>query len=1120
MAGSEIYRVEIPIIVDDKTEEPFRRANERVNKFQRNAEKTNRKMREQMLSLARLQVEPVMKVRDQLTNGVLKADKLIKRLGAEKASPLIEAQDRVSSVVTRINAALKALDKGDVKVLAEMKGPLMDEIVKAKSALAALNKVKSGPVAELRGELFGQLSKVQSQLRNLDRFQAEPKATLRERVAWKAREIRSELHRLTSKAWTVIIHAKDRASGIIRGVLGTLRKVTGLLMLGAGGGIGGLTKLGIDMVVERENITMAFETLLGSAEAARKRVEELTKFAGQTPFSRDDIYESSRILEVFTKGALSTSKGLKLVGDVAAGTKQDYKDVALWIGRLYDAMASGRPVGEMTARLQEMGAISGEQRAKLEQLAKSGKKISQTWPEAEKIFSRFEGQMEKMSHGLGNMLLSTKSFFRENVIYRWGKGVESVVGPLLTKFRNWRNENPEKVKAMGDKIESIAKTGAENVVGFFEKAFGRISEVIQSPEFDNATFGEKVRMLVEAGLGDVITWLEGPGMEMLEKVFLKLGEASFNAYLSGMRTLGEKTIENLKEGNIKGAAVPAGLMWMLGGGALLKGGWSIGKGLFAGGKKVVQSKPVRGLAKGARKALVGEDLLQASKSAGVATQTTARAAKNTTKAAAETAKATKRVVGVSKGVSTQAAKTAGKLGFLKGAGKTLGKVAGRAALPVAIGLEAYDIAKARDKTKATAKAGGGLAGAALGAKGGAALGTMVLPGVGTVIGGVLGGAGGYLAGSFAGGKAVDATRGAGAKPAYAAEGGGASTSQYLEQEVYEPFREYVNRAESWGRNLIGNFMRGRDSAGMSMGGWLNNKVYEPFREYVNRAESWGRNLIGNFMRGRDSKGMSMSGWLNNLLYEPFREHVNRAESWGRNLIGNFMIGRDSAGMSMTGWLNNKVYEPFRTIVNRADPWGRNLIGNFMRGRDSTGMSMSGWLNTKVYLPFRSIVVRAESWGRNMMKNFVKGMRQVSVPAPRVPAPVYSSTPRKTGYIRKHATGGILTRPHIGLVAEAGPESIIPLSARMRNRALKLYEQTGQMLGVRPYEFGGFAGSVPAMVAGGGYGTISIVNNVNVSVSAEGGSDGETPSAREIADEVADEIALKISSIFGNMPLRG
>ena len=60
----------------------------------------------------------------------------------------------------------------------------------------------------------------------------------------------------------------------------------------------------------------------------------------------------------------------------------------------------------------------------------------------------------------------------------------------------------------------------------------------------------------------------------------------------------------------------------------------------------------------------------------------------------------------------------------------------------------------------------------------------------------------------------------------------------------------------------------------------------------------------------------------------------------------------------------------------------------------------------------------------------------------------------------HATGGILTHPHLGLVAEAGPEAIIPLSTRMRARALALYEETGKRLGVRPYADGGFAGVIP------------------------------------------------------------
>ena len=461
------------------------------------------------------------------------------------------------------------------------------------------------------------------------------------------------------------------------------------------------------------------------------------------------------------------------------------------------------------------------------------------------------------------------------------------------------------------------------MVEFFERAWAY--KVIESPEFDNATL-EKRQKAVEAGLEDVITWLEGPGMKKLEEVFLKLGEASVKAYISGMKHLGERAVENLKEGNIKGAAVDVGLLGLLGGGVLAKTAWGVGKtvgrGVLTGGRKVMQTKPMQALATRTRTALFGQDLVQISKSAGTATQATAKAASNTTKVAAQTVKATKQVVGVSKNASqaVKTVKTVSKAGILKG----VSKVAGRAALPLAIGLEAYDIYKSQDKVKATGKAGGGLAGAALGAKGGAALGTMVLPGVGTVIGGLLGGAGGYLAGSFAGGKAVDVARGTGAQPAYAAAGG-ASTRQYLEQEVYEPFREYVNRAESWGRNLIGNFMRGRDSAGMSMRGWLNNLLYEPFREYVNRAESWGRNLIGNFMRGRDSAGMSMTGWLNNKVYEPFRTIVNRAEPWGRNLIGNFMRGRDSAGMSMSGWLNSQVYEPFRSIVNRAESWGRNMM---------------------------------------------------------------------------------------------------------------------------------------------------------------------------------------------------
>lgn len=47
----------------------------------------------------------------------------------------------------------------------------------------------------------------------------------------------------------------------------------------------------------------------------------------------------------------------------------------------------------------------------------------------------------------------------------------------------------------------------------------------------------------------------------------------------------------------------------------------------------------------------------------------------------------------------------------------------------------------------------------------------------------------------------------------------------------------------------------------------------------------------------------------------------------------------------------------------------------------------------------------------------------------------------------HAEGGILSSAHYGLVAEDGPEAIIPLSGGRRSRGIELWEEAGQRLGM-------------------------------------------------------------------------
>jgi len=72
---------------------------------------------------------------------------------------------------------------------------------------------------------------------------------------------------------------------------------------------------------------------------------------------------------------------------------------------------------------------------------------------------------------------------------------------------------------------------------------------------------------------------------------------------------------------------------------------------------------------------------------------------------------------------------------------------------------------------------------------------------------------------------------------------------------------------------------------------------------------------------------------------------------------------------------------------------------------------------------------------------------------------------KVNQVLPYADGGMITRPHLGLVGEAGPEAIIPLSSNRRSRALSLYEDVGRSLGVRPYANGGIINSAKAAFGG-------------------------------------------------------
>jgi hypothetical protein len=98
--------------------------------------------------------------------------------------------------------------------------------------------------------------------------------------------------------------------------------------------------------------------------------------------------------------------------------------------------------------------------------------------------------------------------------------------------------------------------------------------------------------------------------------------------------------------------------------------------------------------------------------------------------------------------------------------------------------------------------------------------------------------------------------------------------------------------------------------------------------------------------------------------------------------------------------------------------------------------------------------------------------------------------------KKHATGGIFSTPHLGLVAEAGPEAIIPLSRS--SNSFSLFQQAGQRLGL-----------------GGGNGSSGHVINIYMDGALQAQVNG-TGDLDEMAEQVATITAQKFREAIANL----
>lgn len=256
---------------------------------------------------------------------------------------------------------------------------------------------------------------------------------------------------------------------------------------------------------------------------------------------------------------------------------------------------------------------------------------------------------------------------------------------------------------------------------------------------------------------------------------------------------------------------------------------------------------------------------------------------------------------------------------------------------------------------------------------------------------------------------------------------------------------------------------------------------------------------------------SLADWFVSSVWQPIADFASAAWTEVQAIVSAAWDGVCAVWGAAAGWFMGSVWGPISSAVSSVES---AIVGAFQAAYSAvTGIfsGLASWFESNVIGPVKAKFAAIRDLGSSI-----------------------------TGLAgSRHAAGGIFNVPHQALVAEDGPEAIIPLNDH--NRGLDILQKAASMMGV---DFGneadftdsGDGGAImPVPAAAPAVSAISAsASPVSVSVSLGGVSIPITVSGasvapqdvaaairgqlEDIADDIGGQLATKVASIFGNTPV--
>lgn len=443
------------------------------------------------------------------------AKKDVQGLGKEKVNV---DTSKAKKNLDDFDKKLKKLKGSDSTMVMRVKDWATDKVNKLISKVSKLGKSGKSIVLNVKDWATDKVNKLLSKLKGFGSKTYSAIVRIRDSNALSTlNKMSNGLKGIAGKTWHTAVKIKDYATAPLTKLKNMLFSIKSLVLaITAGLAAKQLVAAPIGLADQYSSAKIGFQTLLGQTEG-QQMMDNLDEFAKATPFKSSQVIGQTQRMLAMGWDAENIIDDMTVIGDAAAATGKGEQGLQQIVTALAQIKTKGRLSTEELNQLAEAGVAAKKYIAEGLGYGSGDEGIAAMTKDLEdgaiasgaaltallEGMKEYQGMMDRTANetveGLWSQIQDT---FEINILRRWGQGLQDGAKRGFGTIVQLLDKADGALEDFGDTLYDIGKVISNWATDKLENAMERITAITDTYEFQNASLGEKIKMLWNGVVAD------------------------------------------------------------------------------------------------------------------------------------------------------------------------------------------------------------------------------------------------------------------------------------------------------------------------------------------------------------------------------------------------------------------------------------------------------------------------------------------------------------------------------------------------------------------------------------------------------------------------------------------